>query len=252
MRVKSCIVFCMLVLLPIPFFPNELADSVAVERQDTLAKKKPKKNSRQVFHGFSVHLDAASPLVNYLIDKSTLSFEACVDVDLLHRFFPIAEVGFGYADKLNDDNIHYKVKAPFYRLGMNFNILRMKSKDGESKIFTGSYPYIGLRYGFTLFKYGLDGVIVNDDYWGVSRPMEVNPKYLYAGWAELVAGVRVNMVKGFTMGWSVRLGVLSHTSKPSLKTQLWYIPGFGKNNTVNFMFNYTFGYTFNYDKKQTK
>ena len=94
--------------------------------------------------------------------------------------------------------------------------------------------------------------IINDDYWGVSRPLEVNPKYLYAGWAELVAGVRVNMAKGFTMGWNIRLGLLSHTSKSSLKNQLWYIPGFGKNNTVNVMFNYTFGYTFNYDNKKLK
>ena len=47
MRVKSCIFFCMLVLLPMPFFPNELADSVVVEQQDTLNKKKPKKSLKR-------------------------------------------------------------------------------------------------------------------------------------------------------------------------------------------------------------
>ncbi len=233
---------------------TERLDSVVVE--DSLPKDsvavKPKKPHKQIFYGMSAHLDVASPLINYLVDKSTLSFEACVDVDLLHKYFPIVEVGFGYADKLNDDGIHYKVRAPFYRIGLNYNILRMKDKGGNAKVFTGSYPYVGVRYGFSLFKYSLDGVMIHDDYWGVSRPLVVNPKYIYAGWAELVAGVRVNMVKGFTMGWNVRLGLLSHSSQKSAKAQLWYVPGFGKQNTVNFMFNYTFGYTFDYQENKSK
>ena len=251
MSIKKIIVFCVLAMLPIFIFANELSGADSIETQKTLIKKNYK-NNKKVFYGFSAHLDVASPLVNYLIDKSMLSFEAAFDVDLMHKYFPTFELGFGSADKINENNIHYKVNAPFYRIGLNFNILRTKNKDGEKKIFIGSYPYIGFRYGFSLFKYDLEGVVINDDYWGVSRPMEVNPKYLYAGWAELVAGVKVNMVKGFTMGWNIRVGLLSHTSRASLKSQLWYIPGFGKNNTVNVMFNYTFGYTFNYDSNKIK
>lgn len=245
-----CLLLC---LVPMCLWAHR-SDSLSVASNDSVAGSEvQKREHRKVFYGMSAHLDVASPLVNYLYDKSLLSFEAAVDVDLLHKYFPTVEVGFGYANKLSDDGIHYRVRAPFYRLGANFNILRMRDQTGQARPFIGCYPYIGLRYGFSLFKYSLSGVMINDAYWHTATPLVVVPRAMYAGWFELVAGVRVDIAKGFTMGWAVRVGLLPHTSRKPDKNQLWYIPGYGRNNTANVMFNYTLGYTFTTkEKNKTK
>lgn len=43
---------------------------------------------------------------------------------LKNRFIPIIEIGYGHTDTTDDEtNIHYKASAPYFRIGMNYNIL---------------------------------------------------------------------------------------------------------------------------------
>ena len=72
----------------------------------------------------------------------------------------------------------------------------------------------------------------------------------YAGWMEVLGGVRVDLFKGLTLGWSIRLKTFLHTSAPD-KSYVWYVPGYGKSSGMGVMFNYTIGYTF-YSGNNTK
>lgn len=248
-RVFKILLLCFAVNLCLPqLFATDKteSDTLQVEKKKTI---KQQKNKEQIYYGFSTHLDLASPIITPLANDLVVSAEAAFDVNLLQKYFPIVEVGYTYVNK--SDSVHkvnYKTAAPFFRLGINYSLMKTKTKEGEKKVVL-NYPYIGLRYGFSVLKHQLDGVMITDKYWGEEVPLVFPSKVIYVGWLELLAGVRVDIAKGFTMGWNVRVGVLPHASKKNVKNQLWYIPGFGKTSNMPFMFNYTIGYTFRTKKR---
>ena len=103
---------------------------------------------------------------------------------------------------------------------------------------------------FKSFLENISNIFINDSYWGTSSVYDSRNNLDYAGWLELVGGVRVDIFNGLTLGWSIRMKTLLHTSAAD-KTFVWYVPGYGKSSGMGVMFNYTIGYTF-YSGKDTK
>lgn len=200
------------------------------------------KDSTQIYNGWSAHVDIASPLMGLAIDKGVLTGEASVDVNLSNRFFPILEMGYGTVNSQVTNGSTYSASAPFVRLGMNFNLLKSKDKNGNLTPHR-NYAYLGMRYGMSLVNYQLTNVPITRGYWNENQLLSLDGKNAYAGWGELVAGVRVDMAKGFTMGWSVRMKLFLHTSLDE-KQLLWYVPGYGNSSGNTFTLNYTLGYTY--------
>ncbi len=205
--------------------------------------QRPKVNQFQgkVFRGLSVHADIGSPIIS-LLGGYARSYEMQLDVNLYRRLYPIFEVGYATAKKEAISGIVYDTKAPFFRVGLNFGLLK-PFKDNGSERSVKSYPFVGLRYAFAPVTYNLLDVEINDEYWGTTIIEDFDHNLEYAGWMEIVGGVRVDLFKGLTMGWSIRLKTFLHTSAPD-KSYIWYVPGYGKSSGMGVMFNYTIGYTF--------
>lgn len=211
-------------------------------------KPKVKQFRGDVFRGLSIHADIGSPIIS-LLGGNTRSYELQVDVNLYRRIFPIFEVGYATAEKELISQINYNTRAPFFRVGVNYGLLK-PFKDDETSRNVKSYPFVGVRYAFSPMWYNLENIVLDDEYWGTSEVLNFNNQFAYSGWIEVVGGVRVDLFKGLTMGWSVRLKTLLHTTAPD-KSHVWYVPGYGKSSGMGFMFNYTIGYTF-YSGKDTK
>lgn len=194
-----------------------------------------------VFRGFSAHLDVASPLMGIVVNKGVVTGEAQFDVNLLNKFFPIVEIGYASAAVTAENASVYRVSAPFWRIGLNYNFLKTKKNNVEK--LNRNYPFIGLRYGMGVANYSMEGIPMAEDYWLESGTMNLNGKNIYTGWIELLAGVRVDLAKGFTMGWSARVRLGLHTSLHN-DSQLWYVPGFGRSGGAQFTFNYTVGFAY--------
>ncbi len=194
-----------------------------------------------VYRGWSAQLDIASPLMGYMSAPNTFNIEMIGDVNLYDRFFPVFELGYASIEKNIEERI-YNTQAPYFRLGMNFNIIRTANNKGIYKD-NKNYAYLGVRYAFSMLGYETKNVLVENDYWGDSYVIDYGNPFVYAGWAEIHGGVRVDLAKGFTMGWSVGLKFLMHTSEKN-EQLMWYVPGYGKLNNMNFIFKYTVGYTF--------
>ncbi len=115
--------------------------------------------------------------------------------------------------------------------------------------------YVGLRYGFSSFKYDISstpfsdpiygGSMANpgliDGIWGGSVPYHYNGLKSNMQWLELVAGVNVQIYKSFYMGWTLRFkfktaGSISEHGNP------WYVPGFGEYDSSNIGITYTLIY----------
>ncbi len=225
-----------------------MSSSSSSATSEETPQPKVKQYQGDVFRGLSVHADIGSPIIS-LLGGNARSYELQLDVNLYRRIFPIFEMGYATAQKALVSEINYNTKAPFFRLGVNYGLLK-PFKDNASSRSVRSYPFVGVRYAFSPMWYNLENIIINDEYWGTSDVINYNNMFAYSGWVEIVGGVRVDLFKGLTMGWSVRLKTLLHTTAPD-KSYLWYVPGYGKSSGMGFMFNYTIGYTF-YTGEDTK
>ena len=76
-------------------------------------------DSIPVFQGVSVMTDLVGPGW-YAFGGDFFSSEVALEVNLLNRFFPVLEVGYGRTDATNEDtDLQYKTAAPYFRVGLN-------------------------------------------------------------------------------------------------------------------------------------
>ncbi len=107
--------------------------------------------------------------------------------------------------------------------------------------------YVGLRYGVSTFSQTLNSYQIynTNTYFGEAETVMSGVKYdgLSAQWAEVVAGVKVEVFRNLYAGFSVRLNKLVTNKKPTNFDNL-YIPGFNRTYDGNFGvgFNYTVSY----------
>ena len=171
-----------------------------------------------------------------ILGSDVTSTEVGFEVNLKNRFFPVIELGYSDINTTDDEtNIHYKATAPYFRLGLNYNVFYKKPH-------LPGYFTVGLRYGFSSFSYDVQAPDLTDPNWGgISVPVAYEGVKTNTSWAELVLGLRTQVYKSFYMGFTVRYR--SQLSlKKSLHSEPYYIPGFGKNKSSNFGFTYNLIY----------
>jgi len=187
------------------------------------------------FQGIYAGIDVFG-FVNQALGSDATTTEASVEVNLLNRFFPVVEIGYGGMDATDDEtDIHYKTSAPFFRIGANYNMFYKKPH-------LPGHLTLGLRYGFSSFKYDMKAPELVDPNWGnTSVPFEYNGVKTKVGWLELVLGLRTNVYKDFYMGFTVR-----YRSRLSMKknenSEPYYIPGYGRGKPNNFGITYNLSY----------
>ena len=194
-----------------PLMPGEKPKPtkyVAVEEQ---------KEHLVFFQGFTLSVDGYGPVAMMVSDYGTL--EGALRLNLKNTFFPIIEAGVGKCSK-DDFNtkVSYKTRAPFGRIGIDFNMLKDK--------FQSNRLYLGARYGISIFQYDIAGPAQTDPIWGGSKPFSMKSIDCTSHWAELVFGVEVKIFRNFHMGWAVRYkreiaSTKSDFAKPNC------IPGYG-------------------------
>ncbi len=176
-------------------------------------EKSTQTEKRFYLRGFSAHMDIGSPLISYLL-SNIKTLEGSVDINLLHRFFPIVEVGYGQADKTMDNGAHYFGSAPFARVGINVNLLNQRSIKDKTKG-VRNYAFLRLRYSMSFMNYTIDNVRITDDYWNTEEIISYHKDFAYAGWCEVVGGIRVDLVKA--LPWAGRCATKRFSPKKQAK-----------------------------------
>lgn len=193
-------------------------------------------NIQQPFYqGAMIGVDV-SGLLGKAFGSDYTSTEASIECNLLNRYFPIFELGYGSTDTINEEtDIHYKTSAPYFRIGAGYNIF-------SNKPHLPGKLLVGARLGFSSFSYDMEAPSMNDPVWGeTSIPVSFEGVKSNASWLELTAEVRTNVYKNFHMGFSVRYKSLFSVKKAE-NSEPWYIPGFGKNNSSCFGITYKISY----------
>lgn len=189
-----------------------------------------------LYQGINLKIDIGNSIYELATTSArNQSYEALLNVDLKHKYFPTIEAGFAKAATTLNSGAHYTGNGFFGRIGSDFNA--MKKSDSNNLLL------IGLRVGTAFQHFSTDGLSITDDYWQTQQAVTYSNQFRVDAWGEVTAGVQVQIVKGLHMGFYLREKILMTRGK---ERQLfaYYIPGFGYKKDANFGFNYYIGYHF--------
>jgi hypothetical protein len=192
------------------------------------------------YNGLRVDLDVSPIVTNFLNKGEVFNYEAALQINLNDKYYPVFELGYSGATKNTASGINYQGNALFYRLGVDFNLMKQK----ESKKKLNNVFLFGGRLGFSQFNYDLKGIEITNDYWGTSETRNIENIPATKLWFEIVAGIRVEIAKNIFIGWTVRSKNMLTPDDPG-DFKPWHIPGFGINSDNGVWgFNYIIGYKF--------
>ena len=227
----STYIIALLALSSLWLMPSRLQ----AQEKKPVIKEEEEKPKTELYQGVFVGLDVFG-FLNQALGSDTKSAEASVEVNLLNRFFPVVEVGYAAIETSGEDtDIFYKSSAPYFRIGMNYNVFYKKPHLPGQLL-------VGLRYGYSSFEYDVNAPALTDPNWGhTSVPFAYEGVKSNASWVEVCAGLKTQVYKGFYMGFTVR-----YRSRLSQKvhenSEPYYIPGFGKNGSTNVGLTYNLIY----------
>ena len=99
---------------------------------------------------------------------------------------------------------------------------------------------IGLRYGFSPFKFEVTDISQQGGYWNEPMTYNIPSQSVTAGYLQLLLALRVRIFDNFSMGWSIRYQSIMHESATP-HGKAWYIPGFGaRNRSLNATFSLSY------------
>ena len=179
---------------------------------------KLEKDTIPIMRGFQVSFDLLGAGMLKLGDYGQL--EGALRLNLHDQWFPIVEIGYGKAERIDDEvtELTYKTQAPYFRVGVDFNLL--KKKHQANRLFAG------FRYAFTSYKVDLWRKDFLDPVWKWPASFSAIGEQCSQHWAEAVLGIDAQVFGPFHLGWSVRYKRrLFHKDGNIGKT--WYVPGYG-------------------------
>lgn len=179
------------------------------------------KDSIPLFRGFSVSFDLVGPAKLMLSDHGEI--EGGLRINLHDQWFPVVEIGIGKANHEEDEvtGITYKTMAPYFRLGIDLNLL--KNKHQSNRLFAG------IRYAFTSYKVDIIRKDLIDPIWKYTTDFGVEGMKCNMHWFEVVFGIDAKILGPMHLGWNVRYKRrIAH--KEGEIGQSWYVPGFGIND----------------------
>lgn len=176
------------------------------------------KDSIPMFRGFAVSANLSGAAVLALSDHG--EYEGALRINLHDQWFPIVEIGIGKASHEDDETtgITYRTTAPFFRIGMDWNLL--KNKHAANRL------YGGFRYAFTSYKLDIIRQDFPDPVWQWDTGFGVDGEKCSQHWLEAVFGVDAKIVGPVHLGWDVRYKRRLHHTKTPIG-QTWYVPGYG-------------------------
>jgi len=179
-----------------------------------------------------------SSVVNTLVDPDKTQFEINADIDF-HRYYLSLDYGIQKSVREGDD-FSYKNSGNFFRIGADVNF---NHNDKEN-----STLFLGLRYARSTFDDEMD-YLIEDEIFGPVRGFSSNEK-VNAQWIEIVAGLKVKVLKQLFIGYTVRFKFIK---SQDLTEELapFEIPGYGKvKDESTFGFNYSVYYRFKLKKEE--
>lgn len=189
-------------------------------------------------YGIRVGVDLSKPL-RTLLDDSYSGIELVGDYRVYDNYYIAAEIG---TEKITfeGDNIETFTNGSYIKLGGDYNAY-------ENWLEMQNAIIVGVRYGFATFSQTLDNyrIYTSSNYFGPDiREDNDETTGLTASWAEVILGVKVEVLNNLYLSANVQLKRRIGQNSPSNFDNL-AIPGFGRTYDSG-EFGAGFGYSISY------
>ena len=212
-----------------------MVDTVTgLEFVDSTLLKAPPKMEYPLLHEVIAGVNVWDPIMRALGQKYGLG-DVWAELSMHNRYFPFFAMGLGSINETPvDKNFTFKSPvAPYFKIGGSYNFFYNSNPDYRLQM--------GLRYGFTTYKWSALDVTVDEGYWGTPSTYSLKDIGNTAGYLEVTFGIKVKIAGNFSAGWTIVYHSILHESKSAYGNPM-YIPGYGKRNGAisgNFSIMYT-------------
>ena len=189
-------------------------------------------------YGIRVGVDISKP-IRTLVDDNFSGIELVGDYRVYDNFYAAAELGTAKIT-FEGDNIETFTNGSYIKLGGDYNAYE-NWLDMQNAIF------VGVRYGFATFSQTLDQyqIYTSSNYFGRDiREDDTETTGLTASWAEVMVGIKVEILNNLYLSANVQLKRKIGQNSPSNFDNL-AIPGFGRTYDSS-EFGAGFGYSISY------
>jgi hypothetical protein len=185
-----------------------------------------------------VGLEVSGPAI-YISEKNILNTEGYISADINEKISAV--IGAGYLKYKNSQyNYEYLNNGIFFRAGVDFNMLKPEKSMG--KYWAG----IGVRYGLSVFNSEVPS-FKKENYWGTTSS-SITRMTNWGHFIEASPGVRAEVFRNFSMGWTISLRMLLYTGTGRDLRPI-YFPGFGNGGkTFSTAMNYFIVWNIPYKK----
>ena len=205
-----------------------------LEYVDSTLLKAPPKMIYPLVHQVIAGVNVWDPIMRALGQKFGLG-DVWGEVSLHNRYYPFFAVGVSDINitPIGKNFTFQSPVAPYFKLGASYNFFYNSNPDYRL--------LMGLRYGFSAYKWSVIDATVDEGYWNEPSVYSLRGMSHTAGYLEITFGIKVKIAGNFSAGWTLIYHSVLHESK-SPHGQPMYIPGYGKRNgaiTGNFSIMYT-------------
>lgn len=191
-----------------------------------------------VTYGLRVGIDLAS-LVRTVADEDFSGFQLLADYRLTRKWYVAGELG--NESLIRESNqVDFETSGSFIKAGADYNFY-------QNWLDMDNLIYVGFRAGASTFDQRLnrfDFFQDNDTFPASSREPNTEFNGLTAFWAEVQAGLKVQVLNNVYLTLNVQLKALVAEDQPNNFDNL-FIPGFGRtNDTSQIGVGYTYGITY--------
>jgi len=222
---------------PHPLLAQSNADTTAADTTEEEVKL-PDATSHQLALSF----DVTQPFINHYSSYRE-GYEFALDYYLHKELYLVLEGGWGSAH-VNYTDLAYNSKNSYYAFGINKSLIsRLVPNDWDM-------VFMGVRLAAAPIERTAGTYTVVDSFWGSSSGT-IPPKNFLGVWAEITAGVRLELVKGLCVGWNIR-GKFMLNGKSFADLPPVYIAGYGKGDKGStFDFNFYLTYALRWKKEHS-
>ena len=220
-----------------------LVDTVTgSEFKDSTMLAAPPKMEYPLLHSVTVGVNLWNPLMRVFGQHYGLG-DVWGEVSLHNRYFPFFAIGFdNCSDTPDDSNFTFKTPvSPYFKIGASYNFFYNSNPDYKLQM--------GLRYGFTSYKWNVENITVDEGYWDDPSHFSILNQKSTAGYIEVTFGVKVRILKNWSLGWNIIYHSIMHETKNPLGEPM-FIPGYGKRGS-SLTGNFSLMYTLPINKKKT-
>ncbi len=188
-------------------------------------------------------------LTRSFYDENYKGLELVGDYRLTKNYYIAGELG-NEEITVDDTRLNFTTSGTYFKVGFDYNMY-------ENWLDMENMVYVGMRYGVSSFSQRLNTYKIYNPTPhfepSVNLPSGEEFKGLSASWAEVVIGMKAEVINNIYVGFAVNLKYLVTNKVPETFDNL-YIPGFNRTYDGNFGigFNYTVSYFIPlYKKKYT-